>query len=329
MHTLKGYKLLDSSVSSKTLKRRAVSYLNNVFQKNQCTDTVESDDECDPDPIEPDDECVPMCDPDPIEVFQQVTESSNIIDYDEFADSVPYFLEDDSDVLTDSDDDDEVSTLSSINEDIKIWAKQNFITTVAVDSLLLILRNRGHRTLPKSYKTLFGTQKCVAVTSVDPGLYYHFGVEKSLRNQLDLFPQHYEIPKTILLDINTDGLPISKSSGSQFWPILAKIKNIEHEMPAFVVGIYHGYTKPKKISQFLKDFSQETAMLLKEGIVHNNQLYKIQIRAYICDAPAKSFLTGTKGRTYIYYILYVNVWEVKPFLVHFCCVSHPRIYLYR
>lgn len=212
---------------------------------------------------------------------------------DDFSDSHCYFLEEDSDVCTDSDDDDVV--LNSINEDIKIWAKQNFITTIAVDSLLLILRKRGHRTLPKSYKTLFGTTKCVAVTSIDPGSYYHFGLETSLKNQLNLLPKDIIIPKTLILDFNTDGLPVSRSSGSQFWPILSKVKNIQHEMPAFVIGIYHGYAKPKSVSLFFKDFARETAKLLEEGFVYNNESYNIQPRAYICDAPAKSFLTGTKG----------------------------------
>lgn len=297
MHKLKGYKLLDGSVSSKTLKRRALAYLDSMTYDECSVSTIEPEFNH-PEPSPEPEFSPPESSPEPIEVFNEVTQGSNTIDYDEFEDSVPYFLEDDSDVCTDSDDDYEVTTLSSINEDIKVWAKQHFITTIAVDSLLLILRNRGHRTLPKSYKTLFGTKKCVAVTAMDPGIYYHFGLEKSLKTQLNLLPQQIEIPKTIILDFNTDGLPVSRSSGSQFWPILSKIKNIDHEMPAFVVGIYHGYAKPKKVSEFLKDFAQETAKLLEEGIDYNNQSYNIQPRAYICDAPAKSFLTGTKGISY-------------------------------
>lgn len=46
-------------------------------------------------------------------------------------------------------------------------------------------------------------------------------------------------------------------------------------MTAYVVGIYHGNANPKKVSQFLKDFAQETAKFL-EGIVYNNQSYSIQ-----------------------------------------------------
>lgn len=285
MYKLKGYKLLEA-VSTKTLKRRALSYRSNILKTDTTTHTFHSEVHARSDPQ-------PSPQPDLHAVsLEKITIQSLIVD-DDFSDSNLYFLEDDSDVCTDSDDDE--VPINSINEDIKIWAKENFITTIAIDALLLILRKYGHRTLPKSYKTLFGTQKCVTVKTIDPGSYYHFGLETSLKAQLDQLPRDIDVPKTIILDFNTDGLPVSRSSGSQFWPILSKVKNIEPEMPAFVVGIYHGYAKPKSVSLFLKDFAQETAKLLEEGFVYKNEPHSIQPRAYICDAPAKSFLTGTKG----------------------------------
>lgn len=141
MYKLKGYKLLEP-VSSKTLKRRALSYRNNILKIDRGLETIES--KFDPEPNFP---LVPQLDPQLIEeVVHPVLQSSNKFD-DDFLDSNPYFVEDDSDVCTDSDDD-EVS-LNSISKDIQIW-----VTTIALDALLLILRKYGHRTLPKSYKTL-------------------------------------------------------------------------------------------------------------------------------------------------------------------------------
>jgi len=40
------------------------------------------------------------------------------------------------------------------------------------------------------------------------------------------------------LDLNIDGLPISKSSKSQLWPILGRISGL-----SFAIGVYHGYQK--------------------------------------------------------------------------------------
>lgn len=62
------------------------------------------------------------------------------------------------------------------------------------------------------------------------------------------------IPDTIELQINIDGLPISRSSSGQFWPILAKI-NTQNSKP-FVIGTYYGHKKPDNYV-FLKEFIDE------------------------------------------------------------------------
>jgi len=43
------------------------------------------------------------------------------------------------------------------------------------------------------------------------------------------------------LDLNIDGLLISKSSKSQLWPILGRISGLSFAL--FVIGIYHDYQK--------------------------------------------------------------------------------------
>ena len=61
---------------------------------------------------------------------------------------------------------------------------------------------------------------------------------------------------TIKLLINVDGVPISKSSGSQFWPILGLIIGIPNSKP-FYIGIYHGTSKPDNSNSYLKDFTTD------------------------------------------------------------------------
>lgn len=63
------------------------------------------------------------------------------------------------------------------------------------------------------------------------------------------------------LQFNIDGLPIAKSSGSQLWPILGLIRNIQDCSP-FSVGIYHGYKKPIDLDEYLKGFVDELSHIL-------------------------------------------------------------------
>jgi len=57
------------------------------------------------------------------------------------------------------------------------------------------------------------------------------------------------------LAIGIDGLPISKSSGGQLWPIMAYIiTDLPLPKKVFPVGIYYGFEKPKDSNEFLLDF---------------------------------------------------------------------------
>jgi len=72
----------------------------------------------------------------------------------------------------------------------------------------------------------------------------------------------------MLLAVGVDGLPLSKSSSSQFWPILAYI--VPHHEHVFPIGIYHGHQKPQNSDDFLKDFVSEAVFLTSDGIYINN-----------------------------------------------------------
>jgi len=50
-----------------------------------------------------------------------------------------------------------------------------------------------------------------------------------------------------------NSLPLSKSSKSQFWPILMSIDLLKISEP-FIVDIYHGFKKPDLIIDFLNAF---------------------------------------------------------------------------
>lgn len=61
------------------------------------------------------------------------------------------------------------------------------------------------------------------------------------------------IPNNILkIGINVDGLPLAKTSKSQFYPIFISILNIK-QRPNLVIpiGIFHEYTKPGYVEEFI------------------------------------------------------------------------------
>lgn len=142
-----------------------------------------------------------------------------------------------------------------LSEKLTKWAIEENITLSAMRNLLLIIREiPGCNDLPKDPRTLLKTPRNIAVTSLGNGTYYYFGIEKTL----NLFCKNHKIIVSandeFLLAVNIDGLPLSKSTNSSFWPILCSIKSIKVLMKeVFLVALYHGTEKPKSIDDYFRD----------------------------------------------------------------------------
>ena len=160
----------------------------------------------------------------------------------------------------------------------------------ALNSLLTCLKQFGHSDLPKDARTLLHTPTTTAISPLGTGSYSHYGLEKGLINQLtELIAD--KIPRNIVLDFNIDGLPLSKSSGSQVWPILFKIVNFPDAVgDPFVVGIYHGEGKPQNINLFLEPTILEYLKLNRREFIFNNKNYKIILRLFIADTLARNYI---------------------------------------
>ena len=65
----------------------------------------------------------------------------------------------------------------------------------------------------------------------------------------------------------------------------------------FLISCYFGKSKPADANKFLQQFAEEISNLFNEGVIYNETTFSISIQSVICDAPAKSFITLTKGRT--------------------------------
>lgn len=65
----------------------------------------------------------------------------------------------------------------------------------------------------------------------------------------------------------------------------------------FLVGAFAGSSKPASSNEFLKAFVHELQIVLSQGVVINGCIFQVNLRSIICDAPARAFITMTKGHT--------------------------------
>lgn len=182
----------------------------------------------------------------------------------------------------------------SIEDKIRNWAITESVNKSSVSKLLKILKNNNEDTsgLPCDYRTLVHTPRCREIIDVDPGKYCHLGLHRAL----DYFCEGLKsIPSRLTVDINIDGVPLSKSSSSSFWVILAQIFSESSSRSVHVVGIYHGYQKPKDFGRFLEPLVNELETL--GSYCFHEVPIQTKLRCIVCDAPARNSCLGTKSHT--------------------------------
>lgn len=189
-----------------------------------------------------------------------------------------------------SESDDEAEAQVDVETFLIQWKHSCNVSSHALSLLLVYLKATAFPNLPKDARTLLHTPQNREVVDIAPGKYVHMGLKKGLDT---IMAKHPENITEVILDFNIDGLPISRSSTSGFWLILARIHNL---LPTnvFVVGIYHGTHKPDNFADFLQPHVDELKCMM-ENYTYEGRNIKIQIRSYICDAPARAAVTGTKG----------------------------------
>lgn len=210
----------------------------------------------------------------------------------------------------------ETYTDTNLSTKLRKWYSDGTIAKTHLNSLLAILREEGYSELPKDSRTLLNTPRKTVITPCEPGEYFHYGLQQALTDILD---QTKIKDSNILIDINVDGLPLTKSTHRTLWPIQGKLVNYS-TVPIFVIGVYHGNAKPESIFDYLKFFIEEYQNLSTEGFIHNKKRYTVQLRCNPCDTPARSFCTNTaahngtfgcgkcsvKGRSLNYRMCFLN-----------------------
>jgi len=152
----------------------------------------------------------------------------------------------------------------SFKQQIASWAVNEHINHTSLKNLLSILKAHPcHSDLPTDPRTLLNTPRSTEIRNINFGQYWHYGLKKGLINFLNKNAQIQS--NKIELMIGVDGLPISKSSGSQLWPILGSVIGFNE---VFIIGIYHSYSKkPEKSSEFLEYFVDEAKELVNSGLL--------------------------------------------------------------
>lgn len=175
-----------------------------------------------------------------------------------------------SDYSNDSDDEQ-----YQIREELREWSLVNNVTSKATTSLLKLLKKHScFSALPADSRSLLSTRRNFVKRDVPPGTYVHFGLERGLLN----YVKHVKIvPDLLSVLISVDGIPISDSSKSDYWPILASIYTDSHYKP-FCVGIYQGCGKPNDQNEYLKDFVDECKQLLSTGVKVTNKLIPVKLK---------------------------------------------------
>ena len=199
----------------------------------------------------------------------------------------------------------ELEASKRIRERLKEWANKhtNNITRTVLNELLIMLRDYGHRDLPKCAETLLGTNrtgdkiKTMKSKRGTDASYVYTGIESVLKDKI---AEEDFKERIIKLLINIDGLPLYNKSVIQLWPILIQILHNDYDCKPFVAGMFCGDSKPARASDFLKDFVEECAKLIEEGVKIGNTIYKVEISAFVCDTPARAFVKCTKGHSGFY-----------------------------
>ncbi|RXN33139.1 transposase domain-containing protein [Labeo rohita] len=181
--------------------------------------------------------------------------------------------------------------IDNLAEELKKWIIGYNIKHNAADALLKILRDRGHKHLPFTAKTLLKTdpvesQMASGVECVQ------FGVTEQLIMCLNRYPYNYARDIIELeISLNVDGLPLFKSTGKSFWPVLCTV----HLKPAstFPLAIALTEAKPKSLD-FIKVIADELNMILMNGFSWGETTVTVRLRCITCDAPAKAMLKCIK-----------------------------------
>lgn len=112
-----------------------------------------------------------------------------------------------------------IQNIANRTDGLRMWVLGHNITRRAVNDLLTYLKDIGLCFLPKDSRTLCRTPRFTNVIPLAGGQYWYNGIATNIR----ILFANLQSNVTLQLNINVDGIPLMKSSSTQFWPILGNI----------------------------------------------------------------------------------------------------------
>lgn len=262
------YKRIGSITRRLFMKRSRTNRSNKYVELNHAN----TDTDTDPDPVS---DSVPDRIADAVQTYSEADE----YDYSEYL----------SDISDSSDDEEDNLTF------FRQWSLKHCIKRNALSELLKFLKRRkGFSDLPSDSRTLLKTPKHRNVISLPPGNYCHIGLVRAIDHYI---AQFRVTPVEVMMDVNIDGVPLSRSTSNCFWLILVKLfePNCMRTQKVFVVGVYHGNQKPKDFYDFLMPLINEINHL--DTYTSNNISVSVKLRCVVCDAPARNSCLANKSYT--------------------------------
>lgn len=125
---------------------------------------------------------------------------------------------------------DYVENSEQLSSKLAKWAIENNISLSALTKLLAILREDPSyctNNIPADPRTLLKTPNKSYGKKLGSGLFHYFGIAETLNFLCITLNINITSSTEFSLAVNIDGLPLSKSSASSFWPILCSVKSIE------------------------------------------------------------------------------------------------------
>lgn len=184
--------------------------------------------------------------------------------------------------------------------ELRVWAVITRIPRKHLDSLLKILQKRLLPSIPISSYTLLHTSS--AQYTVDVMIdtdqleaeFSYLGIKQGLKACVNPLLHSNKI---LTLDFNIDGVKIKKSSPKTMWPILCKVyyEPMPNIYKPFTVSVFYGNSKPKDNNKFFEPFVRELNDILVNGVSIKCEEFRVVIRSFICDTPARAQVKATKG----------------------------------
>ncbi|CAG7668768.1 unnamed protein product [Allacma fusca] len=195
--------------------------------------------------------------------------------------------------ITTSEDSDNQDDHFDIQNYLVQWSLKHKVTHSALNDLLTMLKKHECFTnIPKDSRSLLKTPRQTVVEPVPPGEYVHFGLKNALQTLLENVK---DPPVEMKIQLGIDGIPVHRSTNTQMWPIL--VRSVDRTSSVETVGLYCGKSKPESASVYLSQLVEELKVLLDVGFSFKNCQLKVTLNAFICDAPARAFISGVKNHT--------------------------------